>query len=84
MPTYSGWSRGVWSGGPWGENYTDVDVVLGGWGYKGWGESPWGQGSDSVVGTGQVGSVTVQTTQNVNVNVTGVSGTGQLGSATVT
>jgi len=72
VATISGWGKGSWGQTPWGSDQTNVEVPLGGWGYDGWGTTAWGVGG-GVQATGAVGSVTVQTTVDVNVNVTGVS-----------
>ena len=59
----------------------DVTVPLGGWGALAWGQAAWGEGSASLVGTGQVGSVTVAA--DANVDVSGLQATGSVGSVTV-
>ena len=69
MADYIGWGSGPWGETPWGEDSISVDVPLGGWGYGGWGDTAWGTGNAGVQATGAVGTVTVVTQVNVDVNV---------------
>ena len=57
----------------------DVTVPLSGWGFSTWGTDSWGEGQALPVGTGEVGTVTVQSVNNVFVS--GLEGTTALGTA---
>jgi hypothetical protein len=57
----------------------DVTVPVSGWGYSTWGTDSWGEGNALPVGTGAVGTVTIQSVNNVFVS--GVEGTTAVGTA---
>ena len=58
---------------------TDVTVPLSGWGFSTWGTDSWGEGNSLPGGTGEVGTVTTQSVNNIFVS--GVEGTSALGTA---
>jgi len=60
---------------------SDVTIALGGFGSQGWGSAAWGAGNVSVVATGSVGSVSIQT--GATVPVTGLQAVGQIGSVSI-
>lgn len=82
MTNITGWSRGTWNEGAWGQAVpVRVGHTINGWGELGFGNTAWGgEKSTFAAMQGQVGTATKR--DDINVPTTGLQAAGSVGSVT--